>query len=98
MNNDPQPQAGFIEDFEYEDNYYLAHIKHYTAVTEDELFNNHVCDGEFFVRLLSFSGCVSFKVYLNDDLTWRSNSSTILVDQRMVDVIGIVIDMKLFYS
>ncbi|MBO9572437.1 MAG: hypothetical protein J7497_09545, partial [Chitinophagaceae bacterium] len=72
--------------------------KHYTVVSEDELIQFRVKDGEFLVHLFSLEGFVSFKIYLDEDLIWKSCSSEIVTEQELVDVIGIMIDMNEFYG
>jgi hypothetical protein len=89
---------GFKEQFEFKEQNYLAHIKHYTVVSEDELIQFRVKDGEFLVHLFSLEGCVSFKIYLDEDLIWKSCSSEIIAEQELIDVLGFVIDMNAFYG
>ena len=33
-----------------------------------------MCDGEFLVPLSSFSSCLRFKIYLDDNLVWETGS------------------------
>lgn len=97
MSNELPIENGFHEEFDFKGNRYVAHIKHCTVVSEDEMINHHVCDGEFLVHLFSLEGCKSFKIYLDDNLIWKT-SSTIIVEQELVDVLGFVIDMRDFYE
>lgn len=97
MSHEPPIANGFHEEFDFNGRQYIAHIKHYTVVSEDEIINYHVSDGEFLVHLFSLDGCKSFNIYLDDNLIWKTSSS-IMVEQELVDVLGFVIDMREFYE
>lgn len=97
MENDLPIENGFYEEFDFQGKKYIAHIQHYLNLPEDEIINYRVIDGEFLIHLYSLDGCKTFKVFLDEQLIWQTNTSKFLVPPEMIEVIGFVIDMKEFY-
>jgi hypothetical protein len=88
-------QAGFHAEFKYDGRQYIADIKYPYPINEKEQKAYKVEDGEFLVHLIDDVGSRSFKVFLNENLEWVTDSPSLLIEPELATVIGELIDSKL---
>ena len=93
--NEELEKDGFHTEFAYEGRRYIADIKYPYPLNENEKALYKVEDGEFLVHLLDDVGSRSFKVFINDQHEWATDSPSLLIERELVQLIGTLIDSKL---
>ena len=86
---------GFHTEFKFNDRQYIAEIKYPYPLNENERAVYKVEDGDFLVHLIDEVGSRSFKVVINDEYEWTSDSPSLLIETELVQIIGTLIDSKL---
>jgi hypothetical protein len=86
--------TGFTEEIEHLGQYYKVLIKYAFPLTAEERERYKIEDGEFFIELTDSTGTKSFRVFQDEDLEWKSDAASVLVDQNLIEVIGNCIDSK----
>jgi hypothetical protein len=84
----------FHHEFSSNGKNYKAHIQHYDVLSQDEIIDYKVVEGELLVQLYSDEGCQTFKVLMDDKSIKQTDSSRIAIDPHMIETIGLIIDME----
>ena len=89
---------GFTDHFEDNHEKYMIRVKHFLAlgVHDRQLYN--VCDGEFLIHMFSAKEVKTFKVFINDNLEWSSDSESNFIGPEYVEIIGSIIDERYFWG
>jgi hypothetical protein len=86
----------FHFEFQYNDETYIADIRHYEDLTEDEKVKHQVKENTFLVHLFSTKGAKTFEIFIEPgdfEMKWITHSSFV-VDPQIVEIIGNRIDDK----
>jgi hypothetical protein len=90
----PIENKGFIDHFDADDVTYMVHIKHFFILDEEERKMYNVQEGQFLVHMFSNDGCKSFKLFLDDQLYWVTDSDESFIEREFVEIIGSIIDER----
>lgn len=85
---------GFIDHFVADGYKYMINVKHYFLLEDEERKTYEVEDGHFLVHMFGINGYKTFKVFLDDDLNWATDTSELLIDKEFVEIIGSIIDER----
>jgi hypothetical protein len=95
MDSQELEKEGFHTEFKFNDRQYIADIKYPYPLNEKERELYKVEDGEFLVHLIDEVGSRSFKVFINEEHQWTTDSPSLLIERELVEIIGTLIDSKL---
>jgi hypothetical protein len=95
MDSHEVEQEGFHTEFKYNGRQYIADIKYPYPLNGNERALYKVEDGEFLVHLIDDIGSRSFKVFIDDEHEWTTDSPSFLIERELVQVLGTLIDSKL---
>jgi hypothetical protein len=80
-----------LYEFDYDGAKYLADIRHYFFLTEEERKAHLMQENCYLVHLFSLKGSITFEIYIRPGgLTWVTKSQ--LIDPEIVHIIGDRID------
>jgi hypothetical protein len=85
---------GFIDHFVADGYKYMISVKHHYGLSDEEKHLHQVEDGQFLVHMFGINGFKTFKVFLDDNLNWITDTSEFLIDKESVEIIGSIIDER----
>lgn len=85
---------GFADQFMAAGHNCKINVKHYCILDEEEKRAFNVEDGQFLVHMSDDESSKHFKVFLNDNFDWVTDSSEVLIDKESVEIIGSIIDER----
>jgi hypothetical protein len=89
-----EESKGFIDHFVADGYKYMIYVKHFLLLDGDERRNFGVEDGQFLIHMFGINGFKTFKVFLNDNLNWVTDTSEFHIDRESVEIIGSIIDER----